>query len=115
MEPVKYTFVCKQGTTFQKQLRFRDVHESILDLTGYTARMQVRETVESADTLLDLTTGDGIEIDEAHGLVILEISDAVTSDLPIGVWKYDLELETADNIVYCPLYGSFKVTAEVTR
>lgn len=115
MEPAKYTFTCKRGTTFQRKLRFKDVNDNIMDLTGYTARMQVREEVESEDTLLDLTSGDGIEINEERGLVSIQIEAAVTSELPLGSWKYDLELETEDGIVYCPLYGTFKVTAEVTR
>lgn len=115
MEPAKYTFTCKKGTTFQRQLRFKDVNELTMDLTGYSARMQVRETAESEDIIIDLSDDGSIEVDEEHGIISLEIPAAITTELPVGSWKYDIELETADGIVYCPLYGTFKVTGEVTR
>ena len=115
MRPGKYNFVCPQGATFSKQLSY--LIESVpVDLTGYTARMQVREKPSSSSTIVDLTTENGgITLGGLAGTVLLEISASDTESLVPKTYVYDLELESSEGFVVRLIEGQFTVTAEVTR
>lgn len=117
MIPTKYQLpACWQGKTYEQPLIFNDRFRQEINLAGYTARMQVRASVDAEDFLVELTTENNrIVIDAEQGSVLLAISAADTAELTPGSYKYDLELISASGRVYCPIYGSFKVKAEVTR
>jgi hypothetical protein len=116
MKPRKYNMECWQGKTFDEPFYFMDEYENIIDLSGYTGRMQVRTAIDATDVAIELTTANGrVIIDPSEGLVRLFIAPTDTALLAAGSYKYDLELITASGRVYGPLYGSFKVKAEVTR
>lgn len=91
------------------------------DLTGCTARLQVRETYASPAPLLTLSTGDGITIDGPAGTITLVITAAQTAALAArdGVHRlgvYDLELINPDGItVERLLKGDVMLDPEVTR
>lgn len=89
---------------------------SPLDLTGYTARMQVRQSVGSEQILLELTTEDGgIAIDAATGTITLQVS---ATDSAAFTWRagvYDLELIDTGGAVTRLASGAVTVCPEVTR
>lgn len=124
MQPVKKDLEIWQGKTYNVPFIFgraiKDEQGKVVDteatnLAGYTARMQLRQTLDS-DVALELTTeNDRIIIDPQHGLVTLFLSAEDTALLAVGSYRYDLELITASGRVYGPLYGKVKVRAEVTR
>lgn len=116
IDPVKYTLTCWQGKTFEKVFYLKDSQDNIINLSGYTARMQVRPTLESETVTIELTTENSrIDINGDDGSVTLYIADEDTEGIEAGTYKYDLELISAGGRVYCPIYGSFKVKGEVTR
>ena len=126
MEPAKYDMACKAGTTFRKSFSFKDRNDNLLDFTGYVARMHVRTSIDAEDTLVKLASEfdatppeDGlygtIDIDIDTATISLMIESDTTSDFIAGSYVYDLEIVSPGDIVDAPLYGKFKVTAEVTR
>lgn len=88
-----------------------------IDLTGYTARMQIREMVESPDMLMQLTSelGGGITIVGATGTMSLLITDSVTAAITWRWAVYDLEIESASGETTRLLKGEVEVSPEVTR
>jgi hypothetical protein len=81
MEPARIDLTIYQGATFRKSLVWKSDGE-VVDLTGYTAQMQIRETIDATTSLLDLTTeNDRIVITEEEGKVELVISAADTAQL----------------------------------
>ena len=58
MTPGKYNMICPQGATFAKQLTYA-IDGDPVDLTAYTARMQVREKHTSKTAVVSLTTENG--------------------------------------------------------
>ncbi len=87
-----------------------------VDLTGYTARMQVRTSVEAATTVLELTTANGgIVIDVALGTITLLAAATATDDFAFESGVYDLELVSAGGEVYQIAYGEVTEEKEVTR
>lgn len=115
MRPGKYNFICPQGSTFSKQISYL-INSQPVDLTGYIARMQVREKHSSPNPTLDLTMENGgISIGECQGSITLYVSAAQTENLVPKKYVYDLEIESSEGMVYRIVEGDFLVTPEVTR
>lgn len=114
-----YNITCQQGATFQRQLTWTDPARDAYNLTGYTARMQVRDNVSSNTIVIALSTtagsGGTITLGGTAGTVDLLIPAANTTTLTAGQYVYDLELVSGGGVVTRLLEGNFKVTAEVTR
>ncbi len=87
-----------------------------IDLTGCTARMQVRADVESPLVLIELSTLNGrIVLGGAAGTVDLGIAATDTAAMAwtSGVW--DLEITHPGGDVSRLAEGSISVSPEVTR
>lgn len=114
MTPGKYNFVCPQGTTFSNQLVWA-VDDVPVDLTTYSARMQVREKYTSVQKILDLNTENGgISLGGDAGTIDLNINATVSASIVPKTYVYDLEL-VSSSVVTRLLEGKFIVTPEVTR
>jgi len=123
-----YNMTCEQGATFVRHLeiQYPDPGDPTgntflpFDLTGYTGRMQVRRTMESSTTMLNLSgtvvNGSQVEMRPAgdSNAIRIYISDEATAALNTsGV--YDLEIENSGGEVSRVLQGDFTVIPEVTR
>lgn len=88
-----------------------------LDLTGYTARMQIREKLDSTTFIKELTTdvGEGIEIDTANFKISITISATDTAAFTFSSAVYSLELVSSTGIVSPLLNGTLTLVKEVTR
>jgi hypothetical protein len=115
MIPGKYNFICPQGATFSKELVWT-IGNTPVNLTGYTARMQVRENFSSSNFIINLTTENGgITFGvPVLGSINLLINAATTSTFVPKKYLYDLEL-SSNSVVTRLIQGEFIVTAEVTR
>lgn len=118
--PTYLTLSIYQGQTFADVLTFEDAAGDLLDLTGKTARMQVREAIESTAVKISLTTENGgITLGGTAGTLTFLISAEDTSELSatydVEQWVYDLEFVNADLTVERVLQGTVVVYPEVTR
>jgi hypothetical protein len=92
--------------------------ENPVDLTGYTARMQVREKLKATDTILDLTTenhGITITIDSEKTTLTVYADAETTAGITVSKGVYDLELIDTSGDVYRLMEGTVTVSKEVTR
>lgn len=104
-----------QGATWSHQITIQESDGSIFDLTGYTARMQIRETHNSAAILLELTTENGrIAINTSTGTITLTILASDTTEITWSRGVYDLELVYGITITRL-FQGSIEVSPNVTR
>lgn len=121
-----YNFTCEQGATFTRLIELEEpdlvadpTGETFvpLNISGYTARMQVRRTVDSANTLVTLTTENGgltVNPSDEENQILISMSDSVTASISTsGV--YDLEIESPDGTVSRILQGAVNLSPEVTR
>jgi hypothetical protein len=113
INPGTYNITCPQGATWDRTFTVT-VGGTKLNLTGYTAAMQVRESADATATLISLTNGSGITLGGTAGTVDVVISSAVTAGVAAGSYSYDLELNSGSTITRL-LEGSFNVTGNVTR
>ena len=87
-----YDFTIEQGTTLTKEFIYKDSFGIPVDLTGFTARMQLRPSIASESVLLDLTTENGgLVLGGVTGEVKMIFREADTVSLARG-GVYDLEL-----------------------
>jgi hypothetical protein len=101
-----------QGSTWSQDVQWKTgTPATAVNLTGYTARAQVRRTASAADVVVSLTCA----ITAATGTTTLSLTAAQTSALTAGRYVYDLELVSAGGLVTRLCQGAFVVSAEVTR
>lgn len=112
----RYDLEIKQGATLSLTATWKDSTGTAVNLTGYTARMQVRATYDSSSTILSLTSGSGITLGGSAGTIAITASATTTAALSApwsGVW--DLELVSGGGEVTRLLEGAATVSPEVTR
>ena len=98
-----------QGDDFGATVQVSNPDGTPADLTGYTARAQIRASyadIMPAYTDLGATVAAG-------GVVNIMLASAATRQLGAGVW--DLQLTDAGGRTSTILAGSVRVTKEVTR
>ena len=105
---------CKQGATFSRALTYK-INHVVVNLTSYTARMQVRPDHASENLILNLSVGSGLTIDGEHGKITITITAGTTAAISAGTYVYDLEIQSNNGEVTRLLEGKFIVTPEVTR
>lgn len=103
-----------QGATFNPVLTY-SIDGVVVNLTGYTARMQIRPSVDSDTILATLTTENGgILITPLAGQIQLLMSATQTAALSFVVGVYDLEIITGVSVDRL-LQGQVILSKEVTR
>ncbi len=121
--PGELNLTMYQGASWDYTLTWTTTAGSVttpVDLTGYSARMQVRETQSSTATILSLTSGSGITLGGTAGTILLEASATTTagiatSQTPQNQFVYDLELVSGAGYVTRLVEGNFLIDPEVTR
>jgi hypothetical protein len=115
MAATTYDILIEQGATYSQVITYKEAGVAV-NLTGYTARMQVRATLESASTLVELTTANSrIALGGTAGTITLTISATDTAALTSGRGVYDLELVSGSGIVTRLLQGVATISRNVTR
>lgn len=113
--PGNHPLTIYQGSVFSEVITWSP-GGTLADLTGYSARMQIRSRVDG-QIIADLTTDNGkIAINGAAGKVTLTLTAVETAAIVTG-GVYDLELlpagENADAIRI--LEGVVTLSKEVTK
>lgn len=114
MKPGGYDVVCPQGSTLSLTFQWK-INGIPVNLTGYTAKLQVRESYNAASTLIALTSSPvaGLTVD-GNGNIGVTVSATTTAAVPAGTYVWDIEL-TSGTTVTRLLQGRWMHTAEVTR
>ena len=111
-----YNFTIEQGTTVAIDFAYQTAAGVAIPLTGYTARMQARETISSPVAVIDATTSNGqLSVNGAGGIVSLALSAAVTAALDFRTASYDLEIVSGAGVVTRLVQGTITLSREVTR
>ena len=115
--PAKHNLYVYRGATFSEQITWKDESGTPIDLTSFTARMHMRETVESSTPCLTLTTENGgITLGGAAGTINILATAAATSAITATGGVYDLEIVAADTVTVTRLLeGIVIISPEVTR
>lgn len=111
-----YDILIEQGATFRLHILYKDSNDAPVNLTGYSARMQVRQKYSSPTALLTFTTLDGsITLGGAAGTIDITGAATVTDDVTGCCGVYDLELVSPGGVVTRLIQGNATISPEVTR
>lgn len=113
IKPGNYNITAYQGATYNLNLIWT-IADTPVNLTNYTAAMQVRENAAATAVILDLSTESGITLGGTAGTIAITVpADTMAATQP-GNYVYDLELDSGDEVTRL-LQGGFAIQAEVTR
>ena len=108
-----------QGATFKHsfQWKYGETAETAqpVDLTGATARAQIRKQYSSSTPYVSFTSADGEITLDAQGNIEVSVGPEKTALAPAGGAVWDLEIEWLDGDVCRLLQGKVTVSPEVTR
>lgn len=124
-----YNITIEQGADWHLYFVWRNAISEPRDLSGWSARMQIRETVASKTPLVALGTEDGsIMLGNTSGTVSISLPASLTQPIKINpaslVWQdgkqgvplvYDLEMIDPEGVVKRLLQGGVFFVPEVTR
>ena len=87
-----------------------------VNLTGYTAELQIRSLPSSPDAVLTLNTSNGgITITALTGNLQVHATANQTRNIDEGTYYYDIEITSVSGIVTRLAQGQVVVSPEVTR
>ena len=115
MNPGRYNITVYNGTTFALSPVWK-IDNLPVNLTGYSADMQVRDI--SNNLIVELSTANGkITIAPSIGQINLALTATQTAagTLAAGNYNYALNLTDSASNVYQILQGAFVVTASVVQ
>lgn len=127
----KYSFTIEQGSTVDFELAYKDSNGDPIDLTGYQARMQIKDAAGGSTTYITLSSsaepspcGTGLNMSGSNGLnsptsgtIGVLISAISTSIFTFDSAVYDLEIASGSGdctVVTRLVEGNVKLLKEVT-
>lgn len=117
-----HDLITDQGSTVHQVFTLKNSARTVIPLTGYTARMQLRQWDRSTRdpalvVVAEYTTENGyLTVDGTAGTVTLLIPPADMATLEPKSYVYDIEVETENNgDTTRIIQGKFIVRAEVTK
>ncbi len=111
MTAIQFNLHVEAGATFERSLVYTNDDGSLFDLTGYTAELQVRETVASAEPVITVEP----DIDVETATISWTFTAEQTSDLTASSYVYAIELSKIDGYVIRLLEGFVIPSPEVVR
>jgi hypothetical protein len=110
-----YNTTIDQGSIWDLTLIYQDSDGDPVDLTNYTAAMQLRQNYNSELADLTLTTENGgLTITANTGTIQVAATATETGSLSSGLYVYDLELISGSNVSRL-IQGQITVAEQVTR
>ena len=113
MAAANYDLYIEQGATFTLQLVWKDDEGTPIDITGYSARMQIRRNYGS-EPVISLADGEGLVLGNTAGTIEITITDEQTEAITITSGRYDLELEFG-GVVTRLIEGLVDISRGVTK
>ena len=109
----KYNLTIDQGSDFLTFFILKNADGTNRNLTGFQARASMRPTIESS---IVHNFACGVTTPGTDGKVIMSLSAALSTDIPAGIYSYDLEIfNTGTGSVERVIQGQATLTREVTR
>ena len=99
------------GTNFYREFYLDSIDGTPLDLTGYTAKSEVRKHPQSVGAA---TTFSVSFVDRSNGLIRLSLSKKETTAIKAGRYVYDVMLTDSSNKKSIVVEGMFNARLDVT-
>lgn len=108
--------VIDQGATYKNTLTWLDSTSSPVDLTGYSAQMQIKASEKSSAALIELTDVNGrIILGTTGGTIVLSLTPAETAALTFSKASYDLFLTDSSGAATRLVQGAVQLNKSITK
>ena len=108
-------FIIEQGATFGQTLTLYDSSNTLINLTGFTGAMSLKESPDSDTNVITLTSDNGrITLGGTSGTVQLLISASDTANLTTDDGVFDLEITSGAAVVTRLIEGTYSVRRNIT-
>lgn len=114
---LEYLLVYHYGDSFDDyKVIWKDAAGAAIDLSGYSAKFQVRDS--AGVLVLELTSGAGLTISAAAGTITFDATPVMMTQSPSALvqdqkYKYDLQVSTG-SAVKTLIKGDFWVDKQIT-
>ena len=112
---VTYNTVIDQGADWYITFIYEQPDGTPVNITNYTAALQVRTSPLARTAVLTLTNTSGITITGNTGTIACHATNAQTAAILNGKYAYDLEITSPQNVVTRLVQGTIEVSPQVTR
>jgi hypothetical protein len=110
----RYDITITQGTTVNQVWTWLDGQQDAVDLTGYSAHMQVRAYGSGSALVADFSSAGGaLQLGGTAGTITLVIAAAVTSGYVWSAGNYELDMTDPGGNVTSLLRGIFTVVPAI--
>ncbi len=124
--PGRYDIILQQAATFDLPISYRDSAGTPIDMSGYTAKLQVRElpqfpllvefnTALTANGFIYLSGPAEEREDGANGNLRLFMTAANSANIGAFVARYQLNITDSDGVVTPLIEGRFEVQGSVVE
>jgi hypothetical protein len=108
-------FEVEQNTTFSFQVQYLNENDAPINLTGASAKMQVRDTQGGSKIACTLTSpSGGITIDGVNGLLTIKMTPTQTNKLFYPKSSYDIMIVDSNSNRIKILKGYITLSRSVT-
>jgi len=110
-------FEVKQGADWNGKVILKDDNGTVINLTGYTAKMQLRLYKDKKSNLFDTLSTDNsrITITPTAGQLDFKIPSSVSDNYTFDKAYYDLEITDSTGIITRVLEGIITINKNVTN
>jgi hypothetical protein len=104
-----------QGATYQESVEWTDPSGVPINITGYTARMNIARTYSDQVPILSLTSpSGGLVVTGAAGRIDITIASDETDGMD-GAYVYDLDVESPQGVVDRLIQGVIEINKRVPQ
>lgn len=115
MPAANYNFTLEQGIPLSKTIFLKNPNDTIKDLTGFTAKMQIRQYPGHETVILELSSANTkININTTTGAVSMIFSSEDTESLNYDELSYDLILYNGSS-TFRALEGKLTIKETTTK
>lgn len=118
IQPLQFDFLDTFGiianTDYRQELCLRQSDDTIIDMTTYEAKMQIRQAA-GTHVIIEFSSDDGSIIlsDEDPNIVL--VKDLSDTDIQSGEYQYDLRLQNPESKQNIYLRGRIDIIANITE
>jgi hypothetical protein len=114
MAAATHNVIIDQGADWRVDVVYKDPSGVPINLSNYTAQLQLRTSYDAASAALNLTSSSGITITANTGRLAIHATSTQTNALVAGDYVYDLEINLSGFVTRL-IQGRAIVRPQVTR
>jgi hypothetical protein len=114
MAAATHDVIIDQGANWRVDVVYKDPAGVPINLSNYTAQLQLRTSYDAVSASLNLSSGSGITITANSGRIAISATATQTGALVAGDYVYDLEINLS-GVITRLIQGRAIVRPQVTR